>query len=96
MIGVGLLIAGCGTAVFSQPNNSTIMGRAPAGKRGVAAGVLATARSTGQVLGIATAGAVYFTVSQHADTHTFIPAKAVFLMVAIVLVAVSVISWTRD
>jgi EmrB/QacA subfamily drug resistance transporter len=91
-----LLIAGCGTAVFSQPNNSTVMGRAPAGKRGVAAGVLATARSTGQVLGIASAGAVYFTVAQRTDIHTFVPARAVFVMVAGVLAAVSAISWTRD
>jgi DHA2 family multidrug resistance protein-like MFS transporter len=79
-----LLVAGCGTAVFSQPNNSTVMGRAPAGKRGVAAGVLATARSTGQVLGIASASAVYFTVAKRTDMHTFVPARAVFVMVAAV------------
>jgi EmrB/QacA subfamily drug resistance transporter len=96
MIPCALLIAGCGTAVFSQPNNSTIMGRAPRDKRGVAAGVLATARSTGQVLGIASAGAIYFSVAKQAPAHTFIPAKAVFAVVAIVLVMVSVISFTRD
>jgi EmrB/QacA subfamily drug resistance transporter len=96
MIPCALLIAGCGTAVFSQPNNSTIMGRAPSDKRGVAAGVLATARSTGQVLGIASASAIYFTVAKHADAHTFIPAKAVFAVVAVVLVFVSLISFTRD
>ena len=43
-----LIVTGLGTAVFTQPNNSAIMGSAPADRRGIAAGTLATARTTGQ------------------------------------------------
>lgn len=95
---VSLLVAGAGTAVFSQPNNSTIMGHAPPNRRGIAAGILATARTTGQLLGVSVAGAIYFLRSQQLGTlaHSYAPAKAVFWGVAIIMVAVSVVSYTRD
>lgn len=93
-----LLVAGAGTAVFSQPNNSTIMGTAPPNRRGIAAGILATARTTGQLLGISIAGAIYFLRAQQlgALAHTYAPAKAVFFAVAIIMVAVSLVSYTRE
>jgi EmrB/QacA subfamily drug resistance transporter len=93
-----LLVAGAGTAVFSQPNNSTIMGQAPANRRGIAAGILATARTTGQLLGISVATAIYFSRSQQLGglAHSYAPAKTVFLAVAIIMVAVSLVSYTRD
>ncbi len=93
-----LFIAGAGTAVFSQPNNSTIMGHAPANRRGIAAGILATARTTGQLLGVCVAGAIYFLRSQQlgALAHTYLPAKAVFFAVAFIMVAVTLVSYTRD
>jgi EmrB/QacA subfamily drug resistance transporter len=95
---VSLFIAGAGTAVFSQPNNSTIMGNAPPNRRGIAAGILATARTTGQLLGISVAGAIYFLRSQQLGSlaHSYAPAKAVFFAVALIMVAVSVVSYTRD
>lgn len=95
---VSLFIAGAGTAVFSQPNNSTIMGHAPPNRRGIAAGILATARTTGQLLGVSVAGAIYFFRSQQLGplAHSYAPAKAVFFAVAIIMVAVSVVSYTRD
>lgn len=95
---VSLLIAGAGTAVFSQPNNSTIMGNAPPNRRGIAAGILATARTTGQLLGVSVAGAIYFLRSQQLGplAHSYAPAKAVFFAVAIIMVAVSLVSYTRD
>ncbi|MGZ3496728.1 MAG: MFS transporter [Vulcanimicrobiaceae bacterium] len=96
MIVACLTVAGCGTAVFSQPNNNAIMGNAPPNRRGVAAGVLATARTTGQLLGVAVAGAVYFLVAQHTGVHSFLPAKAVFATVAAIMVIVSIISFMRD
>lgn len=93
-----LLIAGAGTAVFSQPNNSTIMGHAPPNRRGIAAGILATARTTGQLLGVCVAGAIYFLRSQQLGplAHSYAPAKAVFFAVAIIMVAVSLVSYARD
>ncbi len=48
-----LIVTGLGTAVFTQPNNSAIMGSAPADRRGIAAGTLATARTSGQLIGVA-------------------------------------------
>ena len=53
---LALLVTGAGTAVFTQPNNSTIMGSAPANRRGTAAGVLATARTTGSCSASASPG----------------------------------------
>lgn len=95
---VALLVAGAGTAVFSQPNNSTIMGQAPPNRRGIAAGILATARTTGQLLGISVAGAIYFLRSQQLGplARSYAPAKAVFFAVAIIMVAVSLVSYTRE
>lgn len=94
----GLVVAGIGTAVFSQPNNSAIMGSAPANRRGIAAGTLATARTTGQLLGVSLAGAVYFAQSAHVGrhAHSFSPATTYFSTAAIVTAVVAVISWTRD
>lgn len=93
-----LLVAGAGTAVFSQPNNSTIMGHAPPNRRGIAAGILATARTTGQLLGVSVAGAIYFLRAQQLGplAHSYAPAKAVFFAVAIIMVAVSFVSYARD
>lgn len=57
-----LAIAGLGTGTFISPNNSALMGSAPSGRQGVAAAVLATARSVGMVLGIGMAGAILTTM----------------------------------
>jgi EmrB/QacA subfamily drug resistance transporter len=95
---IALLIAGAGTAVFSQPNNSAIMGSAPANRRGVAAGTLATARSTGQLLGVAVASAVYFAAVARMGPlgDTFAPATAYFGIIAFVVLGVAALSWTRE
>jgi EmrB/QacA subfamily drug resistance transporter len=91
-------VAGIGTAVFTQPNNSAIMGSAPAHRRGVAAATLATARTTGQLLGVATAGAVYFAreAALGPFARTYAPATAYFAIVAATMVLVAAISWTRE
>ncbi|MGC9993276.1 MAG: MFS transporter [Candidatus Cybelea sp.] len=93
-----LLVTGAGTAVFTQPNNSTIMGSAPANRRGIAAGVLATARTTGQLLGVCVAGAIYFLRASQLGplAHSYLPAKAVFIGVAIIMLFVTAISYLRD
>ncbi len=58
---LGLIGIGIGT--FISPNNSAIMGAAPKTRQGTVAGIVATARSTGMVLGVAMAGAIYATIS---------------------------------
>ena len=59
---VGLAITGLGTGVFISPNNSALMGSAPRHRQGIAAGILATSRNIGMVLGIGLAGAIFTTV----------------------------------
>jgi MFS family permease len=55
-----LALYGLGTGIFQSPNNSAVMGSSPRPYLGIASGILATGRSLGMVLGIATAGAVLY------------------------------------
>nr|HEX4315609.1 DHA2 family efflux MFS transporter permease subunit [Kofleriaceae bacterium] len=50
------VLAAAGFATFSAPNNSALMGAAPRERQGVAAGTMATGRTTGQSIGVAVAG----------------------------------------
>jgi len=52
---------GLGIGLFTSPMSSAILGAVPAERRGVANGVLGTARMLGMVLGVGVAGAVYAT-----------------------------------
>src|SRR5437868_14087524 len=54
-----LVLAGVGQAMFQSPNNSALMGAAPRGRQGVAAGFLATGRVVGQSISVALAGAIF-------------------------------------
>lgn len=58
---VSLGVAGLGIGVFISPNNSALMGAAPRKRQGIAAGILATARNLGMVLGVGFAGAIFTT-----------------------------------
>lgn len=93
-----LIVTGLGTAVFTQPNNSAIMGSAPADRRGIAAGTLATARTSGQLLGVALASAVYFSHGMQGGVlvKTFAPASAYFGFTAFVMLGVAALSWLRE
>lgn len=59
---VALAVVGLGTGTFISPNSSALMGAAPHHRQGIAAGVLASARNVGMVLGVGLAGAVFATV----------------------------------
>ncbi|HEY0797710.1 MAG TPA: MFS transporter [Candidatus Baltobacteraceae bacterium] len=96
MITAAMFICGAGTAVFSQPNNSTIMGNVPPEHRGTAAGILATSRTTGQLLGVAISGAIYFIVERHTGPLSLVPARSVFASVTLILIATSAVSFLRD
>ncbi|HEY8944059.1 MAG TPA: MFS transporter, partial [Polyangiaceae bacterium] len=56
---VALAITGAGQAMFQPANNSALMGAAPPERRGVASGILATARVVGQSMSIAVTGAIF-------------------------------------
>ena len=80
-----LAIVGLGIGLFTSPNNSAVMGAVPAQRRGVASGVLATARTLGNVLGIGMAGAIFSTVaatSGAADPPTVVAAVSTGLLAA--------------
>jgi EmrB/QacA subfamily drug resistance transporter len=57
-----LVVVGLGIGIFISPNTSALMGAAPRNRQGIAAGVLATARNVGMVLGVGLAGAILTTV----------------------------------
>jgi len=58
-IAIRLVLLGVGMGLFTSPNNSAIMGAAPASARGTASAVLGTMRNLGTMLGIGITGAVF-------------------------------------
>jgi MFS family permease len=54
-----LALAGVGLGLFQAPNTRSLMDAAPESQQGMASGVFATARVTGQALSVAVAGAVF-------------------------------------
>ncbi|HYM60050.1 MAG TPA: DHA2 family efflux MFS transporter permease subunit [Thermoanaerobaculia bacterium] len=58
----GLAVAGLGVGLFVSPNNSALMGAAHRQRQGIAAGILATARNVGMVLGFGLSGAIFTTI----------------------------------
>ena len=96
-IGFALVIAGIGGATFNPPNTSAIMGAAPPNRRGIASATMGTARSNGQLLGVAVAGAVYFARAHALGRFgsTYAPTAAYFAVVATLMLGVAVVSWMR-
>jgi MFS family permease len=77
-------MTGLGTGIFISPNNSALMGAAPASRQGIAAGMLATARNVGMVLGVGISGAVLTTMMARGEGSTIIGAVDAALYVATV------------
>ncbi len=78
-VAVGLALAGLGTGLFTSPNNSALMGAAPRARQGIAAGILATARNVGMVLGVGLAGAILTTLlARPGSTALFTAVQAAF------------------
>jgi len=78
---LALAVVGLGTGAFIAPNSSALMGAAPRHRQGIAAGVLASARNVGMVLGVGLAGAVFTTVQ--AQTASVVTAVTASFAVAI-------------
>lgn len=74
---IALAIIGLGTGAFISPNNSALMGSAPKSRQGIAAGILATARNFGMVLGVGIAGAIFSTVLAHTSSGSGLSGGAV-------------------
>ena len=73
-LAVGFVV-GLGMGIFQSPNNSAIMGAAPAHRLGTISGVLAINRTTGSITGVAVLGAVWVARTR-AQTGTAQPADA--------------------
>ncbi len=90
-ITLALVIAGAGIGVFISPNTSALMGAAPRRQQGIAAGVMATARNVGMVLGIGFAGAVFTTVLSNSAQAEFLAIFPAAQMAFLAAIAVAVI-----
>jgi EmrB/QacA subfamily drug resistance transporter len=98
---IALFISGVGIGLFTSPNTSAILGAAPAERRGVASGLLATSRSLGMVLGLGIGGAIFTTLlagAGAAQTPEAIveAADAGLLASAVLALAGAAISAMRD
>lgn len=92
-VGIALGIAGFGTGTFISPNNSAIMGVAPRERQGIAAGILATSRSTGMVLGVGLAGAIFTTImAQPVNEGTIFTATSASLIAAAIFAGLGAIT----
>jgi EmrB/QacA subfamily drug resistance transporter len=102
-----LSLLGIGLGLFTPPNNSAIMGSAPANRLGVAGGMLNMTRSLGTSVGVATTGAVLaIRLAAHlgapvARTTDAAPAallpslQETFVFLALVALAAAVLSAVR-
>jgi MFS family permease len=52
-------LVGLGIGLFTSPNNSAIMGAVPQTHQGLGSGIVATARTMGNVLGVAISGSLF-------------------------------------
>ena len=88
----GLAVVGLGIGLFSSPNNSALMGAAPRHRQGIAAGVLATARNVGMVLGVGLAGAVFTTILSRGGANALVRGVQASLYVAVGLAILGAIT----
>jgi EmrB/QacA subfamily drug resistance transporter len=95
-----LSIAGLGIGVFISPNNSALMGAAPRYRQGIAAGIMATARNVGMVLGVGLSGAIFTTLLSHpAESQSaalFDATHASFMAAAIIAALGMLVSAIRN
>ena len=89
LVALGLVVTGLGTGIFGSPNNNALMGAAPRHRQGIAGGVLAAARNTGMVLGVALAAAVFTTSLANTPAGDAVP--PIFHAIAEALLAATVV-----
>ncbi len=88
-VALALAVCGLGTGTFIAPNNNALMGAAPRGRQGIAAGILATARNAGMMFGVGLSGAVFSTVLAAAPgaSGRFHALRATFVVAAGIAIA---------
>lgn len=92
---LGLAVSGLGIGIFISPNTSALLGSAPYHRRGIASGILATARNVGMVLGVGLSGAIFTTVLSRmgeAYTNTLFVAIQVSFLVTMVVACLGVLT----
>jgi EmrB/QacA subfamily drug resistance transporter len=82
-VALGLAVTGLGTGIFISPNSSALMGAAPRNRQGIAAGILATARNVGMVLGVGMAGALFTTIMAQQPVDS--PGAGLFAAISVAL-----------
>lgn len=97
---INLAVLGIGMALFASPNNNALLGAAPSHRRGVASGVVATARNVGMVLGIGVSSAVFTTAQMEAAARGepapfFSALRITYLVLVAVAVAGTLITYFR-
>ena len=95
-----LAVVGLGVGIFVSPNNSALMGAAPRARQGIAAGVLATARNVGMVLGVGISAAVLMTVMAHSTGEAVLGlvkgAQASLLVAAVAALLGAGVAFVRE
>ncbi len=91
LVMISLTVTGVGVAIFVTPNNSAMLGAAPAGRKGIASGILATSRLLGMATGVGIAGAILVAVVGGRTTHG-LPADRILRAVHIGFLAAGMIA----
>lgn len=94
-IAMRMALCGLGIGIFISPNNSALMGSAPRHRQGIAAGIMATARNVGMVLGIGLTGAIFTTAlaqNNHAVNDTLFHALRISFYAAAIFAALGMLT----
>jgi EmrB/QacA subfamily drug resistance transporter len=91
---LGMVVLGFGVGLFVAPNNSQLLGAAPAHRRGIASGVLAASRNVGMVLGVGLAGAFYTTaLANHGPDAVPVGISWTLRLMATLAVLAALVNW---
>lgn len=86
-IAARLALLGAGQAIFLSPNSASVLARVSEGYTGIAAGILATARNLGMLLGVGLSGLIFsffFSFSSGGGSlHTFQPKQIPVFMLSL-------------
>lgn len=93
----GLVVNGLGIGIYISPNNSALMGAAPADHQGIASAMMASARSAGMALGVSMAGAIFNTlVTVNTDNAFYIAISTALRVAAVAAVLGALVASMRD
>lgn len=85
-IAARLALLGAGQAIFLSPNSASVLAKVSEKYTGVAAGILATARNLGMLLGVGLSGlifSIFFSISSGGSLHSFQPDQMPVFMLSL-------------